>query len=109
MTSNIVMIANGQALAEGDLHRIRSLLDQFPHSIELTTTTPRLLGQVLAERPDVSSLQFPAEGKVLLQTTTPDVFYQDLPAMALREGIAISGVRSVDDSLEAVFRLLARR
>lgn len=108
LTSNIVMISNGRALAQGDLHRIRDLLDQFPHTIELETTTPRLLARVLSEHPDVTSLKFTGPTTLTVQTAEPDAFYQALPEVALQEGLDITGVRSLDDNLEAVFRLLSR-
>lgn len=108
LTDNIVMISNGQAIAQGDLHRIRELLDQHPHAIELETSTPRPLARVLAEHADVSSLQFTGPDRVTVLTTSPNVFFDALPSVALQEGISISGVRSLDDSLEAVFRYLSK-
>jgi len=101
LTSQIVMISNGRALAEGDLHRIRELLDQYPHTIEIET-------RILTDHPDVTSIRFPAPDRITVQTSVPDTFYQNLPEVALMEGINIIGVRSLDDSLEAVFRFLSR-
>ncbi len=108
LTPEIVMISNGRALAQGDVHRIRDLLDQFPHTIEIETTTPRELARRLADHPDVTSLRFSGTNGLTIQTSRPDDFYQGLPEVALQEGIQILGVRSLDDNLEAVFRLLAR-
>ncbi len=108
LTDNIVMISNGRAIAQGDLHRIRDLLDQYPHTVELETSTPRVLAKVLAGRVDVFSLQFTGPDRVTVQTSSPDSFFQDLPEIALTEGVSLTGVRSTDDSLEAVFRYLAR-
>jgi ABC-2 type transport system ATP-binding protein len=108
LTTNIVMISNGRAVAQGDVHRIRELLDRYPLTIELETPTERPVAVALAGRPDVSSLQFPGPGRIILQTSTPDSFFEDLPQIAVREGLEITGVRSLDDSLEAVFRLLSK-
>lgn len=108
LTSNIVMIANGRALAQGNLHRIRELLDRFPLTIEVESSTPRAVAQAFATRSDVSAIRFPAPSKVVVETSQPDAFFEDLPEVALREGLVITGVRSLDDSLEAVFRLLSR-
>jgi ABC-2 type transport system ATP-binding protein len=108
LTSQIVMISNGRALAEGDLHRIRDLLDQHPHTIQIETTTPRLLAQILSDHPDVTGLTFAAPGILMVQTAQPDAFFQSLPEVALKEGVNLTGVRSLDDNLEAVFRLLSR-
>lgn len=108
LTSQIVMISNGRALAQGDLHRIRELLDRFPLSVELQSTTVRPLAQALVGREDVSALQVTGPDRLMVKTALPDAFFQGLPEVALREGISIQGVRSLDDSLEAVFRLLSQ-
>ncbi len=108
LTDNIVMISNGQAIAQGNLHRIRELLDQHPHAIELETSTPRPLARVLADRDDVFSLQFSGPDRLTVLTSAPNGFFDDLPGVALQPGISITGVRSLDDSLEAVFRYLSK-
>ncbi len=108
LTSQIVMISNGRALAEGNLHQIRELLDQHPHTIQLETTTPRVLARLLADRPDVTGLTFAAPQVLMVQTAQPDEFFRYLPEAALKEGVNLTGVRSLDDNLEAVFRFLAR-
>ena len=33
MTSNIVLINNGRIVAEGDVHQIRDLIDEHPHTV----------------------------------------------------------------------------
>lgn len=109
LTSQIVMIANGRALAQGDLHKIRDLLDMFPHTIELETATPRPLARVLADRTDVMSVRFTGPDRITVQTSAPEMFFRDLTDVALMDGVSVVGVRSLDDSLEAVFRLLAAR
>lgn len=109
LTSQIVMIANGRALAQGDLHKIRDLLDMFPHTIELETSTPRPLAKVLSDRVDVMNLKFTGPDRLAVQTSSPDAFYRDLADIALTEGLSVTGVRSLDDNLEAVFRFLGGR
>ena len=33
MTSNILLINQGRILAEGDVHQIRDLIDEHPHTV----------------------------------------------------------------------------
>ena len=33
MTSNILLINNGRILAEGNVHQIRDLIDEHPHTV----------------------------------------------------------------------------
>ena len=41
MTSNILLINNGRILAEGDVHQIRDLIDEHPHTVYVRADDPR--------------------------------------------------------------------
>jgi ABC-2 type transport system ATP-binding protein len=106
VTSNIVLIHNGKAIASGDLHAIRALIDEHPHAVRLATKHPRDLAQALAGMEHLVSFEFPAPEVLLVRTRKPDVFYRDLPGIVVDRGIDVHGLESPDDSLEAVFRYL---
>jgi ABC-2 type transport system ATP-binding protein len=107
LTDQIVMISNGRAIAQGDLHRIRDLIDAHPHVIDLESPDPRALARALGEWDHVVSLEFPEEGQLRVRTRSPDAFYQSLPELVLREHLEVRGVHSADDNLDAVFRYLS--
>jgi ABC-2 type transport system ATP-binding protein len=107
LTDQIVMIANGQAIAQGDLHRIRDLIDSHPHVIDLESPDPRALGRALGAWDHVVSIEFPAPGQLRVLTRSPDAFYGELPDLVLTEGLTVRSVRSADDNLDAVFRYLS--
>ena len=107
LTDQIVMIANGQAIAQGDLHRIRDLIDSRPHVIDLETPDPRLVGRFLGAWDHVVSVEFPEPGRLRVKTRSPDEFYAALPGLVVTEGLTVRSVRSADDNLDAVFRYLS--
>jgi ABC-2 type transport system ATP-binding protein len=107
LTDQIVMISNGRAIAQGDLHRIRDLIDAHPHVIELDSPDPRALARVLGGMDHVVSIEFPREGQLRIRTHSPDAFYQSLPDLVVREHLDVRGVHSTDDNLDAVFRYLS--
>src|SRR3982751_261135 len=53
MTSNILLINNGRILAEGDVHQIRELIDEHPHTVYVRGEDPRRLARQFLERDDV--------------------------------------------------------
>ena len=106
LTSQIVMISNGRVLAQGDLHKIRDLIDARPHTIELATPDPRRLARLLAEWDHVVSMDFPGPDRLVVRSRTPEAFYQALPELVVREKVLITAMRSADDNLSAVFRYL---
>jgi ABC-2 type transport system ATP-binding protein len=110
MTSNILLINNGRILAEGDVHQIRDLIDEHPHTVFVRAEDPRRLArQFLAvSGDDVRSMKF-EEGAVVVETGKPDQFYARLTEMAASgEYGAIEEVTSPDDNLQAVFQYLVK-
>jgi ABC-2 type transport system ATP-binding protein len=108
MTSNILLINNGRILAEGDVHQIRDLIDEHPHTVFVRATDPRRLARQFLEREDVLSLRFES-GAVVVETGKPDAFYTRLTEMAASgEFGSIDEVTSPDDNLQAVFQYLVK-
>jgi ABC-2 type transport system ATP-binding protein len=108
MTGNILLINNGRILAEGDIHQIRDLIDEHPHTVYVRAADPRALAREFLSHADVRSLRF-EEGAVVIETGKPDVFYSRLTDMAATgEFGAIDEVTSPDDNLAAVFQYLVK-
>jgi ABC-2 type transport system ATP-binding protein len=108
MTANILLINNGRILAEGDVHSIRDLIDEHPHTVYVRAQNPRGLARDFLERADVRSMKF-ENGAVTVETGKPDAFYARLTELAASgEYGAIEEVTSPDDNLQAVFQYLVK-
>jgi ABC-2 type transport system ATP-binding protein len=108
MTSNILLINHGRILAEGDVHHIRDLIDEHPHTVHVRADDPRALARAFLAHDDVRSLSF-EEGAVVVETVKPDVFYTRLTEMAAGGTFGtIREVTSPDDNLAAVFQYLVK-
>jgi ABC-2 type transport system ATP-binding protein len=109
MTSNILLINNGRILAEGNVHQIRELIDNHPHSVFIRAQDPKGLARALLVEDGVISLRF-EPGAVVVETAQPDAFYARLTDMAASgEAGVIDEVTSPDDNLQAVFNYLVNR
>jgi ABC-2 type transport system ATP-binding protein len=106
ITNNIVLIHNGKAIAAGDIHAIRALIDEHPHAVRIETPSPRQLAQALTRMEHVVSLEVPSEDALLVRTRKPDAFYKELPGIVADAKLEVRALESPDDSLEAVFRYL---
>ncbi len=108
MTANILLINNGRILAEGDVHHIRDLIDEHPHTVYVRADDPRRLAREFLAREDVRSLKF-EPGAVVIETGKPDAFYARLTEMAASGDFGnIDEVTSPDDNLQAVFQYLVK-
>jgi ABC-2 type transport system ATP-binding protein len=109
MTSNILLIHNGRILAEGNVHQIRDLIDEHPHTVHVLADDPRRLAREFLAHVDVLSLKF-EPGAVVVATAHPDAFYARLTDL-VASGVCgpVHEVTSPDDNLQAVFKYLVRQ
>ncbi len=113
LTQEIVLIYRGRVLAEGNIYKIRELIDHHPHRVRVDCDRPHelagaLMSAGLAVRVEVSAASA-APGRMIIETLTPDTAYDSIPAFALDRGIHITELTSPDNNLEAVFRYLTER
>ena len=108
LTANILVINNGRIVAEGNVHQIRELIDEHPHTVFIRARESRALARALLADDGVVSVRF-EPGAVVIETAKPDAFYTRLTEMAARgEAGAIEEVTSLDDNLQAVFKYLVK-
>jgi ABC-2 type transport system ATP-binding protein len=108
MTSEIRLLFRGQLLAEGNVHRIRDMIDAHPHRIEIECDRPRALGQALIA--DESVLRVGVADHILtVETRAPDAAYARIAEQALAAGVRVESIQSPDDNLQAVFRYLTEK
>jgi ABC-2 type transport system ATP-binding protein len=108
MTSSILLINNGRILAEGDVHQIRELIDEHPHTVHVRAAQPRALARDFLTRDDVLSLKLELDA-IMVETSKPDSFYRYLTELAASgKAGEITEVTSPDDNLQAVFKYLVK-
>ena len=109
LTSNILVINNGRIVAEGDVHQIRELIDEHPHTVSIRTEQPRVLAREILVEDGVVSVRF-ERGLVVVETEKPDAFYSRLTELAASGASGtIDEVTSPDDNLQAVFKYLVKQ
>jgi ABC-2 type transport system ATP-binding protein len=108
MTSNIVLINNGRIVAEGDVHHIRDLIDEHPHTVSIRTAQAHAVARELLADEGVVSVRFDPGGLVV-ETARPDAFYARVTDLAASGQFGpIHEITSPDDNLQAVFRFLVK-
>jgi ABC-2 type transport system ATP-binding protein len=108
MTGNILLINQGRILAEGDVHQIRDLIDEHPHTVHIKAERTRELAREFLAYDDVRSLKL-EDDAVVVETGQPDLFYARLTELAASGALGtIHEVTSTDDNLQAVFKYLVK-
>jgi ABC-2 type transport system ATP-binding protein len=107
MASQIILINRGRLLAFGDFHAIRGAMADRPHKVALRANNIHRLAAVLTEKGLVSGLNLSGDDLVA-DVNQPDLFYTQLPKIALEAGIRLTKITSLDEDLESVFRYLVQ-
>lgn len=111
LTEQVLLIARGQVVAQGNVHEIRDLLNEHPHHIRIDCDRPRdLAAAVLASDVDgVIGVSFPSATEVELETRDPDKTYSIAARMIVEGGFEVRSMTSPDATLEALFHYLVER
>ncbi|MFW5968091.1 MAG: ABC transporter ATP-binding protein, partial [Persicimonas sp.] len=105
MTRDILLINKGRVLAEGNIYRIRELIDEHPHSIFVDCDQPRRFAALLVDYDDVVSVDFDEDG-FRFATRDPDAAYDRLPRLATEHDVELRAFMSPDNNLTSVFEYL---
>lgn len=107
MASQIILIHRGRLLALGDFRAIRASMDDRPHRVSLRASDPKRLAALLTEKALVSGVSLSGD-EIVADVSEPDVFYGQLPKVALEAGVKLTQLVSLDEDLESVFRYLVQ-
>jgi ABC-2 type transport system ATP-binding protein len=105
LTTEILVVYRGQVLAEGNVYKIRALIDKHPHRIRVDCDRPRDIGAALAASDHVARVVF-ERGAVVVETRDPDRCYDEIASCVLDKGVAVRTMTSPDNNLAAVFEYL---
>ena len=110
LTDQILLLADGRVVAEGDVHEIRRSLEDHPYSIKIVCDRPRHLAEALVGEKVVTSLEIVEEGalepSIHLRTSHADEVFALVTKASVRLDLRVTEVSSPDDNLEAVFEYL---
>lgn len=106
ITEQIVILHRGRLLALGNLHAIRSMLDEHPHSIRLTCEDPREISSQLVSEEQVFGLQFEDSENLTIKTRDLGKMHAKLPSLIKKSGVRVTGIENPDDNLESILQYL---
>lgn len=110
LTRSILLLHRGRLLAQGDVRRIRDLIDRHPHQVVVETNgSARQLAKELVALSSVVAARIEGdESRLIVETPRPDEFYTQLRDIVLAHNIQLRTFYSQDNNLEAVFHYLVK-
>ena len=116
LADQIVLLYKGRTIAQGAPLRIRSLLQEQPHSIRIATPSTKQLASLLIanlEGKTFSSIEFNKdprnqEPQMIVTTHDPLRFYHLLTELIADNDISVKEIRQTDEGLESLFQALTQ-
>ena len=117
LTDTIILLYKGRTIAQGSPKKIRDLIQDQPHSIQITTSDNTKLASLLINYKEsiddktITSIQFQNDTRtndkqLLVLTHNPRQFYEQLTTLVVENEITIRELRSTDEGLENLFMTL---
>jgi len=109
LTEQLLLIADGNLVAQGGVAEIRTLLDEHPHHIQVECDRPRDLAAALVGQEGVGGLSFPKAYHLDVYTHRPEDTYRTIAKTLVSNGFKYRRITSPDASLQALFYYLVER
>ena len=107
VSDQIVMMSHGYVVAEGEIHAVRSDMDEHPIGVLVRCDRPAVLAeQVFARGCAVEARMAEDGGGVLIRTRNADDLYALLNRLVLEEALDVESVMPTDEDAGAVYNYL---
>jgi ABC-2 type transport system ATP-binding protein len=107
MSDQVVLLNNGYVVAEGNIHGVRSEIEEHPMQILVRCDSPSTLAARVFEQDSVVEAKIHKDKRGLfVKTRDPDAFYLLLNRIVVEDKLDIKVVAPADDDLNAVYQYL---
>jgi ABC-2 type transport system ATP-binding protein len=107
MSDRVILLNNGYVVAEGEIHGVRSEMEEHPMQILIRCDRPGLLAARVFEQDSVVEAKIHKDRQGLfIKTRDADAFYLLLNNIVVDEKLNVESIAPVDDNLNAVYQYL---
>lgn len=107
MSDSVILLNNGYVVAEGEIHGVRSEMEEHPMQILIRCDRPGLLAARVFEKDSVVEAKIHKDMHGLfVKTRDADAFYLLLNSIVVEDGLSVESIAPVDDDLNAVYQYL---
>ena len=109
LAERILLMVSGKLAAAGDFRAIRAKLDEQPYEVRLVTSSPRQMAAALVRTDAVDSVSVGSDGDLVVLSRNVAALMNSIPLLAKENGIRLTRVEPLDDSLESIFSYIVER
>ncbi len=106
ISDQVILLSNGYVIAEGQIHGVRSEMQEHPMQILIRCSKPNELAAQMFQQEQVVEAQIHKDGRgLLVRTRDADKFYLMLNRIAMN-GVGIESVAPGDDDVNSLYEYL---
>lgn len=106
ISDQVVLLSSGYVVAEGQIHGVRTEVEEHPMQILIRCSKPSVLAAQIFELDTVVEARIHNDGKgLLVRTRDPDRFYLLLNRLVV-DGVDLESVAPADDDVHSVYEYL---
>jgi len=106
ISDQVILLSSGYVVAEGQIHGVRSEVEEHPMQILIRCARPSVLASHIFEMDSVVEARVHKDGKgLLIRTRDPDRFYLTLNRLVV-DGLDLESVAPADDDVLSVYEYL---
>jgi ABC-2 type transport system ATP-binding protein len=107
MSDSVILLNNGYVVAEGEIHGVRSEMEEHPMQILIRCDHPSALASHVFDQDSVVEARIHEDRRGLfVKTRDADGFYLLLNRIVVDGGLNVESITPVDDDLSAVYQYL---
>jgi len=106
ISDQVILLSNGYVIAEGEIHGVRSEMQEHPMQILIRCNKPSEVASQIFQKDYVVEAQIHRDGRgLLVRTRDADKFYLMLNQIAMN-GVGIESVAPADDDVNSLYEYL---
>ncbi len=109
LAERILLMISGKLAAAGDFRAIRAKLDEHAYQVRIVVDSPRAMASAIVGMDSIDSVSVAEDGSLLVLSRNVAELQLSLPRMAKQNGIRMTRMEPMDESLESLFEYMVER
>ena len=109
LAERILLMISGKLAAAGDFRAIRAKLDEHAYQVRIVVDSPRAMASAIVGMDSIDSVSVAEDGSLLVLSRNVAELQTSLPMLAKENGIRLTRLEPMDESLESLFEYMVER
>ena len=109
LAGRILLMLSGKLAASGDFRAIRARLDEHAYQVRVVVDQPNKMASAIIGMGAIDSVAFSDDRSLIVHSRDVAALQKSLPQLAQEQGIRLTRVEPLDESLESLFEYMVER